>query len=485
MTGAILSEYLSRTKDSRNVRKNLAVTVFVFLLFAIWSFLKDSFVSYLVASIPILLINLLIIVYGCSQKASDICISGVCIINLCAAMAQAVIGFENSLVIYAFAVVATVVFAYIIRTLNPNFILFASGVVTILIFMLCCVMPETNGARAWLKIGSTPIFQLTEVAKLCYVVFIGALFTSKYNDYAKFFLSVAVTLISAVMLALRINEFGTLLVMCSALYCTAMISVEKKAWRICWTLGVLVIIGAFVLSYFTAESKMEKWKCPECAEINHGVIECEKCDKNVKNLEHDFKCELCRYTTFGPDIPADPKERSAYTNCDECKKDGFFTTPIGKISKKIYDRTCAIYNYEYVKVLGDTYHVDQNINSMKVGKLFGNKDAVVYIPNMDTDSVVAALMNKLGAVFALLILIAFYMVFWGMNNAKSPLRMMAICTFVFQALYTFAGTFNILPMTGIGMPLISRGGSNLLISFIMIYLMLSAVHKRDNKEGQK
>lgn len=486
MTSAILSEYLVRTINSRNARRNFIFTLFITVLFAIWSFFKGALLEYAIAIIPIALVNLFIIVYGCSQKASDFCILGLCIINLSAAVAQAVIGFENSFLIYAVAVAATVVVAYLIRVMNDKLILLISGLATLAIFAVCCVMPETNGARAWIKIGDNPVFQLTEVAKLGYVVFIGFLFSSRrYNNFVKFLLAAVVTGLSAIMLVARINEFGTLLVICSALYCTIMIVTEKKGWKILSTLAVLLVIGVLVISYFKAETYVGKWKCPECGTENHKVVECQKCDKDVRNLAHNFKCEICWYTTFGSAEGKTDAEMTSYTYCDKCKEDDYLRTTFGKIGKKVYDRSCAIYNYEYVKVIGDTYHVDRNLNSMKVGKLFGNKDAVVYIPNVDTDSIVAGLMNTMGMVFVLIILIAFYMVFIGAGKAKSPLRIMATFAVVFQALYTFGGTLNILPMTGIGMPLISRGGSNLLVNFILIYFMLSAVKPDADKGVQK
>ena len=56
---------------------------------------------------------------------------------------------------------------------------------------------------------------------------------------------------------------------------------------------------------------------------------------------------------------------------------------------------------------------------------------------------------------------------------------MALLTFVMQAVITYLGTLNMIPLTGIGVPLLTRGGTNLVLSYCLIYLILSSAKLKE------
>lgn len=476
---SITLEYLLRTVKSPDVRKCFLWTVIFSFMLMVWAFFKDCLGNYIAMMIPALIVNMIIIFYGFSQAAGKVCIYGLCILNLCAALTQAVLD-TGSMTTYihmaiglAFAYVTGIVYTKMRHRMGLT--IFLSAILTLGALALCLVLPETNGAKAWIVIGPLSL-QITEFVKFFYVIFIGSLFSVKNREWLKLIYSFAVTGLAA-LLFLVINEFGTLLVIGSAFVCVSMISFRKKAaCRIIVMACVIAVVGLLFVAYNGANSRIGKWSCPECQTENHQSAECRKCDIKKPVGGYNFVCPICQYTTWGEEeIKSEP------ANCEKCKEDGFLQSFVGRLCKKIYDRSSVTYNYEYVKGSGSAYHMEQNQKSMKVGKLFGDKDSIVYVPNVDTDSVVAGLMNRLGMVFIFILLISFFSVFVSIYSAHSAIRMMALFVFVFQALYTFCGTLNILPMTGIGLPLISRGGSNLMISCGMIYFMLTG--RRDNEEG--
>jgi len=480
MTESVFGEYFNRTIRDEKVIKQAIMMLLITVLFGLWAFFKGVLGAYLIALIPIFILNILIIAYGRSQNASGWCVLGFCIINLCSAMSQASIGYENSRFHYIVALVVTIVFMWGIRKSTAKFgygwIALVMGGLAVIVFLACRLLPERNGAHAWIEFAGFN-FQVTEIAKIFYVVFAGLIMSikpqknsthsnpKKCPEFARYSILTIVTIICCVICVLLLNEFGTALVMFFAWACASLINFKTKSPKVITIVAVILVIAVAVVGYNMAEERIGKWSCPDCETLNHSTLTCKKCDREIKMQGYNFRCEVCQYTTFG-----DQKIDNSSENCKMCQEDKFFEGALGKICKKIYERGSVTYNYEYVKAIGDTYHMDKNQQSIKAGKLFGNIKAPVAVPNVDTDSVIAGVMNKLGLVFAIIILLAYFMVFISIGTARSPLRIMALFTFLAQALFTFSGTLNLLPMTGIGLPLISRGGTNITISLILITL---------------
>src|SRR3990167_8832182 len=136
--------------------------------------------------------------------------------------------------------------------------------------------------------------------------------------------------------------------------------------------------------------------------------------------------------------------------------------------------------------LGITYHINQIMISLESGGLFGlglgaSRQKYLYLPEAHTDSIFAIIGEEFGFIGgALLILIYLYLMFRiyqiAVNAPDRFGKLLAGGAFAFfnlQAIINLGGMVNILPLTGVPLPFISYGGSNLLVSFILIGILIN------------
>lgn len=475
MNNTILGDYIHKSLHSDKVIYWSAGSLFVSVLFLFWAGVKGVVANSLIPILLAFLINELMIVYGFSQKANPWCISGVCLLNLCAAMCQTVFSFMSDWYIYAFGLVVIICLVVFMRKVSYGWIAFwsAFGMIVLLGMCLLPIVPRVAGVKAWLYLGGRPVLQLTEFAKLFFVFFLGSLYATKCSEKRKFVLSAMVTLFAFVILFYA-NEFGTLLVMGSSLVALILTTFKKKGYKTLSLLAVLALVVFAILGYNLAAKHMDKWTCPDCQMLNQKTLQCETCNKEPVFANFNFKCPTCHYTSWGRE------EIESFTkNCPICREDTFLQSMVGKVCQKLYARGSATFDYEFQSESCNAFHVVQNLQAIKTGRFFGNMDALITVPNNENDSILAGMMNRLGLLFAIVTLLSFFFIFLGIKRASSSVRMAAIFAVVFQAFYTFAGTINFLPMTGIGLPLLSSGGSNMVVGYVLIYLMLSAVRNRE------
>ncbi|MBR5479782.1 MAG: FtsW/RodA/SpoVE family cell cycle protein [Clostridia bacterium] len=507
-----LRVYLDRTLSSHRFVKHSLLSVFYALAMLILALFKGFLNEYLLMLIPTLIVNEIFIIYACSQKASGVCLSGVCLLNVCAAVARALFNpasVVGTSIFMFIGVLAAFLFGYVERSFAENHLPLRKFALCgmFLSLILCLFMPETRGAKAWFKIGDTALFQLTEIAKFFYVIYLGTLFAAKSEDNGKVGTSLIVTALASVLLLLA-NEFGTILVMCAAYFCLAMIKLKKFRSKLIVLGSYALVIGLAALILWSTSQRLDRWHCNVCdgtnpsdavectatrmcqAKVNTNLCngkctetnKCDSCKYGMPVGKSTYLCPTCRLISWNP-AHSNDKENST-DDCVLCSKNNSLSLNILLKLKKVHDRFNVAFNYEAVQGSSSAFHMTQSTKAIKVGRLFGDKDLIVYIPSIDTDSIIAGLINRLGAVFALVVLLAFFLIFAGIYTANSPLRIAATFTFIFQALFTYLSTVNLMPLTGIGVPLISRGGSNLVVCYVMIYIMLTSMPNR-NKEVKK
>jgi len=143
--------------------------------------------------------------------------------------------------------------------------------------------------------------------------------------------------------------------------------------------------------------------------------------------------------------------------------------------------------------LGISYHVNQIIISLHNGGFFGlgfgaSRQKYLFLPEAHTDSIMAIIAEELGF-FGIFLLITFfllfsYKIFQLIELAPDRLgKLLASGIFAFfnwQFFINLAGIVNILPLTGVPAPFISYGGSNLIVSFAFVGILLN-IEKRIKK----
>lgn len=146
---------------------------------------------------------------------------------------------------------------------------------------------------------------------------------------------------------------------------------------------------------------------------------------------------------------------------------------------------------------GTTYNVTQSITAVGSGGLSGRGVAgatqtnLDYLPEHATDFVFSSLAEQRGFFGASILLLLYALIVWrGIKIvAVAPDLFSAtvagaiVFAFVIQVFVNVGMTIGIAPITGIPLPLVSYGGSSMLVSLTMVGL-LEAIHMRGRLAGR-
>jgi rod shape determining protein RodA len=142
--------------------------------------------------------------------------------------------------------------------------------------------------------------------------------------------------------------------------------------------------------------------------------------------------------------------------------------------------------------LGAGYNVLQSIIATGSGRFFGRglgygyQSQLKFLPIQHTDFIFAVLAEELGFFGALVLLILFFILlirilrttFQAFDSFGMFLGMGIFVMIVFQILVNIGMNMGIMPVTGVPLPLISAGGSSLIMIMIGIGIMESIALRR-------
>lgn len=136
--------------------------------------------------------------------------------------------------------------------------------------------------------------------------------------------------------------------------------------------------------------------------------------------------------------------------------------------------------------LGDGFQIIQSLIAVGTGGLFGRGlmegvQKLFYLPEPHTDFIYAVIAEELGLVGATLILVCFAVIAWrGLRAAvRAPdgfgafLALGLTTMIAVQAFVNMSVVLGLLPTKGITLPLVSAGGSSLLINLLGIGVLLN------------
>ncbi len=114
-----------------------------------------------------------------------------------------------------------------------------------------------------------------------------------------------------------------------------------------------------------------------------------------------------------------------------------------------------------------------------LGLGLGNSKQKSYVPMPANDSIFAIMSEEVGLIFSLGIIFLFLIVLWrGLLIAKQApdnyARFLAVGIVVWltaQVFVNIAGLLQIMPLTGVPLPFISLGGSNLMVSLMAVGIL--------------
>jgi len=119
------------------------------------------------------------------------------------------------------------------------------------------------------------------------------------------------------------------------------------------------------------------------------------------------------------------------------------------------------------------------------GFLHGSQTKLAFLPMQHTDFIFSVVGEEIGLIGSLIFLaFFFYLVFRGIsiasksrNSFNSYVAFGLTSVFAFQGIVNLGMAMGLLPVTGIPFPLVSYGGSSLLMSWVSVGLLL-AIHSK-------
>ncbi|NTU46703.1 cell division protein FtsW [Candidatus Roizmanbacteria bacterium] len=141
---------------------------------------------------------------------------------------------------------------------------------------------------------------------------------------------------------------------------------------------------------------------------------------------------------------------------------------------------------------GIAYHISQIFISLHNGGLFGqgfgaSRQKYLFLPEAHTDSIFAIIGEEVGFVGSSLLIFAFiffiyqlYVVHRSISDSFGRLLSGGIFAFFsLQIITNLSSMVGLVPLTGVPLPFISYGGSNMLTSFLLMGIVLNIAKTRE------
>lgn len=143
--------------------------------------------------------------------------------------------------------------------------------------------------------------------------------------------------------------------------------------------------------------------------------------------------------------------------------------------------------------LGSSYQIKQVLLSLGSGGVFGvgvgkSKQKYMYLPEANTDSIFAIIGEEVGFLGALILMATFLFVIWRgfMIAIRSPdafgrlLVLGFMSWFAIQVVINLSAMVALVPITGVPLPLISYGGSSLIILLASLGIVINVSKQQSN-----
>ena len=146
--------------------------------------------------------------------------------------------------------------------------------------------------------------------------------------------------------------------------------------------------------------------------------------------------------------------------------------------------------------LGDGFQIIQSLIAVGTGGVFGRGlmqgvQKLFYLPEPQTDFIYSVISEELGLVGATVVLLCFCVIAWrGMRTAlRAPdgfgayLALGITMMLALQAFVNMSVVLGLLPTKGITLPLVSYGGSSLLINLLAVGVLLNISQHAETETG--
>lgn len=147
----------------------------------------------------------------------------------------------------------------------------------------------------------------------------------------------------------------------------------------------------------------------------------------------------------------------------------------------------------FARIDDQGYQITQSLFAISCGNFFGTgltKGAPGDIPTVESDFIFSAISEEMGVIYSIgllcVCLSTFYIVLnIALRNKNKFNRLVSIglgVIMIFQTFLTVGGGIKFIPLTGVTLPLVSYGGSSVLSSIIMYYILFGIINiKREDE----
>ncbi len=139
------------------------------------------------------------------------------------------------------------------------------------------------------------------------------------------------------------------------------------------------------------------------------------------------------------------------------------------------------------------YQISQSLFACSCGNFFGTgltKGAPGDIPTVESDFIFSAICEEMGAVFSIGLLLVCLSTFSivALHSVKNKNRFYRLVSLglsivmIFQTFLTVGGGIKFIPLTGVTLPLVSYGGSSVLTSILMYYIIQGIINRKRERD---
>ncbi len=324
-------------------------------------------------------------------------------------------------------------------------------VLTIVFLILVLFLPEIKGSHRWISFGPVN-FQPSELAKLVSILFAAKLISKPYiTEWQILFRSFAVVSIPVALIFFE-PDLGTGFTLLISLFAMLLISKLPVVFLILLISPLLSMITSFSFPIFLVYLSLLLF-----------IL---------------YKTRLSLVTMGFAGV------LNAFV---------FFITPVIWNGLKFYQQNRILAFLDPMRdPFGAGYQIIQSKIAIGSGNIFGKgflsgtQKNMNFLPEHHTDFIFSVIGEEFGFFGCLILLVLFFLFLMriakGINNLKRPEMKyagMGILSYLtFQIFINIGMNIGIVPTTGIPLPFISYGGSNLLINVLSVGMILKYLKER-------
>lgn len=164
------------------------------------------------------------------------------------------------------------------------------------------------------------------------------------------------------------------------------------------------------------------------------------------------------------------------------------------VSQYRFKRLVSFLNPE-TDSLGISYHINQALLAVGSGGFWGlgwghSRQKFQYLPQVDADSIFAVIAEEIGFLFSTLFIILLLVIFWrgfkiaqnAPNNFGRLLAVGIMIWFISQSIINIGAMVGVFPLTGVTLPLVSHGGSSMLVLLFALGIVVNV--SRQGKDSE-